>query len=446
MAKRIKIISAFLIVTIITVACTAITVVNGKNIDAVQNTVMADNTSDSLCIKWQEVKKAEGYHIYSLNKETNEYEKIADVTGGDVCSYELENIEDGAIYQIKVTAYKMFRNKEYESESSDTVTVYTLPKVSDVNASSKTEGVFEVKWAQNKNAAGYEVEYGKNEDFSDATKETFTDNQTDNFKVDGLTPKDVYCCRVRSFIKVNEENVYGEWSNADKVEIKEKFIMNSDIDVKKPMIALTFDDGPGYPCGKDENPTKEILDVLEEYNARATFFMVASRINSSNDECLKREIKLGCELGNHTISHNNYGKKVTANDISDCSNRIKEKSGQGPTVFRCPGGMMTKTIQNECVKECMPIVYWSIDTEDWKSKNPDSIYKIATSRAYDGAIILMHDIYPSTAEAVKKIVPKLIEDGYQLVTVSEMLAAKNNGKEPEAGQQYVDYKTINNNT
>jgi peptidoglycan/xylan/chitin deacetylase (PgdA/CDA1 family) len=68
------------------------------------------------------------------------------------------------------------------------------------------------------------------------------------------------------------------------------------------------------------------------------------------------------------------------------------------------------------------------------------------NNVYDGSIILMHDIYPSTAEAVKKIVPKLIDDGYQVVTVSEMVTIKNNGKEIEAGQQYIDYNTINNNT
>lgn len=446
MAKRIKILTGILIVAILLGACIAITVVNGKSIDVVKNTAMSENTNTSLSITWKEVKGAEGYHIYSLNDETGEYEKIADVDGGDICSYQLENIESGVIYKIKVTAFKMFRNKEYESESGDTVTVYTLPEITEASVSSKKEGLLSIKWAKNKNAVGYELEYSKNEDFSDSVKETVDDIDTEQFEVKGLKPKDVYYARIRSFINVNDETVYGEWCDAGKIEIKEKYVMGADIDPKKPMIALTFDDGPGYPDGGKDSPTKMILDVLEEYNARATFFMVASRINGQNEECLKRESELGCEFGNHTIAHTNYGKKVTAKDISSCSDRIKEKGGKAPTVFRCPGGSITKTIQDECIKEGMPLAYWSVDTEDWKSKNPDSIYKIATGKAYDGAIILMHDIYPTTAEAVQKIVPKLIEDGYQLVTVSEMIAAKNGGTPPEPGQQYVDYKTINNNT
>ncbi len=446
MEKRIKLLTGFLIVAILLGAGVAITYVNGKSIDVVKNTAMTDNTNTSLSITWKEVKGADGYHIYSLDDKTGEYEKIADIDGGDICSYQLENIESGMIYKIKVTAFKIFRNKEYESESGDTVTVYTLPEITEASVSSAEEGLLSIKWAKNKNAAGYEIEYSKNEDFSDSVKETVNDTDTKQFDVNGLTPKDVYYARIRSFIKVDDEIVYGDWCSAGKIEIKEKYVMSTDIDTKKPMIALTFDDGPGYPDGTKENPTKVILDVLEEYNARATFFMVASRINNQNEDCLKREIKLGCELGNHTFSHDNYGKSVTVSDISKCSDRIKEKCGKAPTIFRCPGGSITKTIQNECVKEGMPLAYWSVDTEDWKSKDPDSIYKIATSQAYDGAIILMHDIYSTTAEAVKKIVPKLIEDGYQLVTVSEMIAAKNGGNPPEPGQQYIDYKTINNNT
>ena len=107
--------------------------------------------------------------------------------------------------------------------------------------------------------------------------------------------------------------------------------------------------------------------------------------------------------------------------------------------------MITSVMKEQCKKEGMPIAYWSVDTEDWKSKNPDKIYDAVNKQVYDGAIILMHDIYPSTVEAVKKIVPKLIEDGYQIVGVSEMLAVKN-GEMPTPGEQYVDYKTINNNT
>ena len=109
------------------------------------------------------------------------------------------------------------------------------------------------------------------------------------------------------------------------------------------------------------------------------------------------------------------------------------------------GGIVTPTIRKECKKEGMALAYWSVDTEDWRSKDKDKIYKNIIKYAYDGSIVLMHDIYPSTADAVEKVVPELIAKGYQIVTVSELIAAKT-GENPKPGNQYVDYKTINNNT
>lgn len=210
------------------------------------------------------------------------------------------------------------------------------------------------------------------------------------------------------------------------------------------MIAFSFDDGPAYDY-KNSNSTERILDVLEKYNARATFFMVGERVNSETKHLLDREIQMGCELGNHTYSHNHYGTQVTARDISRASKQIQKISGRAPTMFRCPGGNVTSTIRKECKKEGMALAYWSVDTEDWRSKDKDKIYKNITKYAYDGSIVLMHDIYPSTADAVEKVVPELIAKGYQIVTVSELIAAKT-GENAKPGNQYVDYKTINNNT
>lgn len=173
--------------------------------------------------------------------------------------------------------------------------------------------------------------------------------------------------------------------------------------------------------------------------------MVGERVDNDTKSLLQREIAIGCELGNHTYNHNHYGDDVTPSDIKRASDRIKEYSGKAPTIFRCPGGNLTSTIRNQCKKEGMPLAYWSVDTLDWKSKNAKSIYNNVINQAYDGAIILMHDIYPTTADAVEKIVPELIAKGYQIVTVSELIKAKT-GEEPKAGQQYVDYETINNHT
>lgn len=442
MAKKIRVITCFAIAVVIICAAAAIAVVNGKSIDVVKNVAMSESTSTSIKIKWNEVKGAKGYHLYFLNEETGKYEKIADVNDGKACVYNFNDVEDGTIYKIKVTAFKFFNKKEYESEEARTVMAYSLPNIPEISASSPDEGILQVKWNDVKNAAGYELEYAKNEDFSDSEKETLSENR---FKAEKLKPNDVYYVKARAFMNVDEKSVYGQWCEPCQVKIKEKVIMNPDIDPKKPIVALSFDDGPAYEQNGTSS-TAQILKVLEDYGARATFFMCGSRINDSNSKYLKKEIELGCELGNHTYDHSDYGKKVTVNDIRSASDAIKKASGQSPTIFRCPGGMITPQIREECEKEGMPIAYWSVDTEDWKSKDANKIYKIVMDNVYDGSIILMHDIYPSTAEAVKKVVPKLIEEGYQIVTVSEMLTVKNNGKAPLAGQQYIDYKTINNNT
>lgn len=442
MAKKIKTVTCFIIALIIVGAALAIAVVNEKSIDVVKSVVMSENTSSSVKISWNKVKGADGYHLYAQNEKSGKFEKIGDINDGEICSYDFKNIDSGKIYKIKVTAFKIFNKKEYESEDAEIITAYSMPDVLELSAFSSYEGVLDAKWDEQKNASGYELEYSKNEDFSDSKKETIAENV---FQAEQLKPKDVYYVRVRAYIEVNKKKIFGEWCDSCRVEIKEKVVMPADIDPKKPIVALSFDDGPAF-SQDGVNSTEEILKVLEEYGARATFFMCGSRVNDSNKNCLKKEIELGCELGNHTYDHKNYGNKVTASDIKKSSEAIKNACGKYPSIFRCPGGIMSSEIQEECRRESMPIAYWSVDTEDWKTRDADKIYKTALKSVYDGSIILMHDIYPTTAEAVKKLVPKLIEEGYQVVTVSEMLTVKNNGKAPKAGQQYVDYKTVNNNT
>ena len=440
--KKLKALAFTLILVIIIVAGTAIGVVKGKSIDPVRNFTMGDTTNDSVVLNWTEVDNADGYHIYSFNDESKAYENIANIDKGDCCSYTVENIESGAIYRLKITAYKYFNKKEYESKKAEEITVYSLPSDPVVRGYSPEESVLCAEWDEQKNAAGYEIEYAKGKDFSGCESKSLTEN---SFKLEKLKPGDVYYLRVRAFINVDGEKAYSNWSKAAEVKIKEKTVEYSNLDPNKPIVALSFDDGPAFTAD-GYNSTKDILDTLEKYGARATFFMVGSRINDSTAQLLKREVKLGCELGNHTYAHTGYGKNVTVDAIKSGSEAIKKASGKYPTIFRCPGGMITAEIQKECEKEGMPIAYWSVDTEDWKSRDTDKIYNAAMKNVYDGAIILMHDIYPTTADAVKKIVPKLIDEGYQIATVSEMLTVKNGGKPPKAGQQYVDYDTINNHT
>ena len=150
------------------------------------------------------------------------------------------------------------------------------------------------------------------------------------------------------------------------------------------------------------------------------------------------------ELGNHTWDHTHYGENVTADDIKRCTDAINQiADGAKVTAFRSPGGMTTETILNECKYEGISAYYWTIDTEDWNSRDANAVYDSVIGKVKDGDIILMHEIYDSTADALDRIIPKLLEDGYQLVTCSELVQAKS-GNPPVPGTEYVSVtRTMN---
>ncbi len=444
MTKKIKNISILLIFAIILAASVSLYIVNGKSIDNVKKCYMDNSSVSTVDLSWKKVKSAGGYKIY-LKNDNGDYHLFKEVKE-DTNKCVIDGLDSGRVYDLEITAVKEFHKKIYESETPAKITVYTIPDKINAQSKSEDEGLLNVSWKPVKNVNGYELQYSKDKDFKDAKVEKFEDANKKSFEVEKLKPEDTYYTRIRSYIDFNGETIYGDWSDVASIKIAKRVVMSSDIDPKKPMVALSFDDGPAYPDNSGVSSTKRILDVLEKHSARATFFMVGQRINKSNAEYLKREIKLGCEIGSHTYDHNHYGKNVTKNDIIKNTQQIKKQCGQAPTIFRCPGGIMSPIMAAECKAEGMPIAYWSVDTEDWKSRNADEIYKKTMNGVYDGAIILMHDIYPSTADAVERIVPDLIKEGYQIVTVTELLTAKNGNKPPKPGQQYIDYKTINNNT
>ncbi|MDO4276518.1 MAG: polysaccharide deacetylase family protein [Eubacteriales bacterium] len=197
-------------------------------------------------------------------------------------------------------------------------------------------------------------------------------------------------------------------------------------DKKRKTIALTFDDGPS-------SFTDRLLDCLEENNAKATFFMVGQEI-ANFPETVKRMASLGHELGNHTYSH----KDLTALSPEDISaeiggtdNALVDLLGQGASVLRPPYG----SINDDVIAAVgTPMIIWSVDTLDWETQDVQETVDTVMENAEDGAIILMHDIYETTVEAAEIIIPKLIEEGYDLVTVHELAAA--HGVELKTGIAY----------
>ena len=218
---------------------------------------------------------------------------------------------------------------------------------------------------------------------------------------------------------------------ADYINVGWFMIQQDTIDPTKPMIALTFDDGPAQTC------TDIILDTLELYNAKATFFVVGNRI-SGNESILQRMSTLGCQIGNHSYSHPNLATLTSAkisSQISSTDNGIFNAVGAYSTILRPPYGSVNSTVKTTVDK---PMIIWSVDTLDWKYRDTSYVAKAATSNIKDGDIILMHDIHKSTAYAAKTIVPTLINQGFQLVTVDQLAQYK--GYTMQNGATYNSFR------
>lgn len=209
------------------------------------------------------------------------------------------------------------------------------------------------------------------------------------------------------------------------------------------LIALTFDDGPR------SSTTNRVLDLLERSGGVATFFLVGYNI-PDNAEVIKRAAAMGCSIGNHTKDHKILTKcsadtiKAQVNGV----NSLLRDMGVEPTLFRAPGGAF-KGVKDQIG---MPLIQWSIDTEDWKFKDAshkgrsaeertadlNRIADMVFSQAKGGSIVLMHDIYDFTADLCEIVIPGLVERGFKLVTVDQLFEAY--GEKLENGVVYYSAK------
>ena len=198
----------------------------------------------------------------------------------------------------------------------------------------------------------------------------------------------------------------------------------------KPMIAITFDDGPS-------KFTMQLLEQLEAYDARATFFMVGTNV-PKYPETVKKMKEIGCELGNHTTNHPrliNLDVAGIQNEINATNQAIQSVVGESATLMRPPYGAVNEVVQSAVG---LPLAMWSVDTRDWEQKDMAFVKNYVLNAAKDGEIILLHDIHETTVQAVLQVIPELVNRGYQLVTVSEMAAAR--GVALENGQKYYEFR------
>ena len=201
-------------------------------------------------------------------------------------------------------------------------------------------------------------------------------------------------------------------------------------DPNKPMIALTFDDGPS-------KHTDRLLDIFAAHGGKGTFFVVGNLIENRSDT-VERIVLEGHQVAGHSWDHRQLiklGEEEVTHQIMATRAKIYETTGADATVLRPPYGSVNEEIKNVCVQLGVTIVNWSMDTLDWKYKDADKIYNTIINEVKDGDIILCHDLHGTTVDAMERVIPALIEQGYQLVTVSELLSYGD--KEITAGNVYT---------
>lgn len=181
----------------------------------------------------------------------------------------------------------------------------------------------------------------------------------------------------------------------------------------KMLVALTFDDGPSITT------TPKLLDILYAKDVPATFFMLGSKARN-NPEIIRRAEKEGHIVASHTMYHQNL-IRISANaakdDIAEAKSVFNDILGHEPVLTRPPYGNINNTVRGSVGT---PMILWSVDTLDWKNKNVDEILAVTKEQVHDGAIILMHDIYDTTIDAVPVIIDELRKNGYEFVTIAEL--------------------------
>lgn len=204
------------------------------------------------------------------------------------------------------------------------------------------------------------------------------------------------------------------------------------IHLNEKLIALTFDDGP------NTSTSMQVLDILEKYSVAGTFFLIGQNITPEAEDTVRREISLGCEVENHSLTHRPL-TELTAEEmireVKETSERITGITGKAPRFFRPPyiavSGEVFENVPLDliCGRGC----------NDWDNAvSTEERFETVTSKAAHGEIILLHDSEGNinTVKALDMIIPKLIKDGFTFVTVSRLFEAC--GVSPQKGHMYTN--------
>lgn len=193
-------------------------------------------------------------------------------------------------------------------------------------------------------------------------------------------------------------------------------VASPEIDPNKKMIAFTLDDGP------HKTNTLRVVEMFEKYNGRATFFQLGKNIQEY-PEIVKTVYEHGFEIGSHSWNHPDL-RKLDANalnkQIVDTQNAIFSITGDEPSLIRPPYGAFNDNVKTVIKNNGMQIALWTVDTLDWKLKDANKIKEAIVNNAYDGAVVLIHDIHNFTVDGLEMALAELSNQGYQFVTLSKL--------------------------
>jgi peptidoglycan/xylan/chitin deacetylase (PgdA/CDA1 family) len=207
--------------------------------------------------------------------------------------------------------------------------------------------------------------------------------------------------------------------------------------VHLPEIALTFDDGP------DPSYTLQILDILQQYGVKATFFCLGHRV-AAYPHIVKQVYEAGHVIGNHTWAHPDLALLSASDIVSQlkCTSDVIQKViGKRPMFFRPPYGTLTRQVLEQAYDLGFVIIMWCLDTQDWESSNFDLIIRRVLDQVRDGAIIIMHDGALNCSQpmaALPIFIEKLQARGIQFVTIQQVF--DNLHKSPLPSQTYKEMK------
>ena len=378
--------------------------------------VKTELTSDGYVkITWNKVMNATAYEVYRCLYKNGKYkyhQTVEDTFYIDKKAYK------GEAFYYRICALNG-DNEEFKSQLSESA-LYCMEPATPVISTKNDNGNITISWKKVYGAQKYNV--------------YIFNNKTGKYMKVGGTQELTYTHRKalkNAFLKYKVKAAYVQEGKtiAGKMS-KESEILSRYVNPNKKMVALTFDDGPSIH-------TKAIVDCLFKHDSAATFFVVGNRVNDYKDTVL-HTYKMGSELANHSFSHpllTDLTAEQVKNQINKTDNRIKAITGQKTALVRVPYGGYNATVKKAVAK---PMIQWSDDTLDWKTRSKSATVKYVMNNVQDGDIILMHDIHEPTKEAALELIPKLRAKGYQLVTVSEL--AKYQGYTMKKGTAYSSFR------